>query len=103
MVLKADVLLSKEPEIQDDTRICPGPDVSIRKGITMNLDVVVVILVISDHELGFGIIKWDRERVGGVFLLVPFDRIFIVRVGGDIIDDAVFEDDLWGQDPSNSS
>lgn len=94
MIIIVDVLLSKEPEVQDHTRIGSGPDVSIRKGIAMNLDVILLILVISNHELRFGIIEWDRKGVGGVFLLVPFNCLRIFGVGGDIIDDALFEDDL---------
>jgi hypothetical protein len=61
----------------------------------VNLDVIIVLVVISNHELRFRVVEWDRERVAGMFCLVNFDRFFIVRVGGDCIDDGPLEDDLW--------
>ena len=89
-VLKIDVMLCEAPEVHNDTRIGFGPLLSIRKCISVNLDMILVGLVIPHHELGIWIIKWDRERVGGILLLVVFNFIFVVGIVGDIINDAVF-------------
>lgn len=99
IIVQADVLLPEEPKVQDDTRIGSGSDISIRKRIAVNLDVILGLVVISDHELRFGVTERDRQRVGGVFGLVSFDCFFVVRVGGDSVDYAPLEDDLWRNGP----
>ena len=45
----------QEPQVQDNTRICSGSDViPIRKGVTVNLDMTIVLVVVPDHELRLG-------------------------------------------------
>ena len=94
VIIFADVLLSKEPKVQDDTRIGSGSDITIGKGVAVNLNVILVLVIIPNHELRFGVIEWDRERIAGMFGLVNFDRFLVVGVGLDSIDYGPLEDDL---------
>ena len=60
----------------------------------MDLDVVLVLFVISDHKLNVRIFEWNGERVVAVFFLVLFDLFCIVGVLFNIFDDLVAEDNL---------
>lgn len=56
-IVLLNLLLPEVPEINDKARVGPGPDLSIREGVTVDLDMVRVFRRVGQHDLGLWIIE----------------------------------------------
>jgi hypothetical protein len=59
MILFTNVRLAKEPQVDDNSRIGLGSDVTVREGIAMNLNMPGEVRGIRDHHLRLRIIEWN--------------------------------------------